>query len=92
MTPRATYDFAALGRLLRPTLQDTGRGYRACADEIGVSASDLSRVTAGQSVSAPKVFAICDWIGIDPRSFYTPGFTGNALKQPDVSLSIGGAR
>jgi hypothetical protein len=31
-----------------------GRGYRALADEMGVTPSDLSRISAGQQLSYPK--------------------------------------
>lgn len=78
----ATYDYAALGRLLRPRLEADGRGWRVCAAEIGVTAPDLSRIVAGQPVAYPKVKAVGAWLGIDPDRFYTPGcFTGKALKQ-----------
>lgn len=68
----AAYDTAALGRKLRPMLEFDGRGWRALADEIGVTSSDLSRVMAGQDIAAQKIFAICDWAGLDARAFYRP--------------------
>ncbi|TIX71131.1 MAG: hypothetical protein E5V25_08815 [Mesorhizobium sp.] len=68
----AAYDTAALGRKLRPMLEYDGRGWRALADEIGVTSPDLSRVMAGQDIAAGKVFAICDWAGLDERAFYRP--------------------
>ena len=68
----AAYDTAALGRRLRPMLEHDGRGWKVLAAEIGVTSPDLSRVMAGQDVSAPKVFAICDWAGLDYRKFYRP--------------------
>lgn len=92
----ADYDLAALSRLLRPRLDCDGRGWRVVAAEIGVTAPDLSRVMAGQQIAAGKVFAICDWLKVDPRRFYVPAkgvaaprkgkrakrcFTGKALKQ-----------
>src|SRR5690606_3816314 len=52
----AAYDTAALGRRLRPMLEYDGRGWRELAAEIGVTSPDLSRVMAGQDVSAAKVF------------------------------------
>lgn len=89
----AQYDTAALGRLVRPLLEKDGRGWRVLAAEIGVTSPDLSRVTSGQTVSAAKIFALCDWAGIDPRRFYKPAkrrvkpkcFTGKALKQKGVT-------
>lgn len=66
----AAYDTATLGRKLRPMLEYDGRGWRALADEIGVTSPDLSRVMAGQDIAAGKIFAICDWAGLDARSFY----------------------
>ncbi|MCA0027360.1 MULTISPECIES: hypothetical protein [unclassified Mesorhizobium] len=68
----ATYDYRGLGRLLRARLEDDGRGWRVCAAEIGVCASDLSRICNGQSVSAPKVIAVCDWLKLAVRAFYDP--------------------
>ncbi|WP_136617039.1 MULTISPECIES: hypothetical protein [Mesorhizobium] len=66
----AAYDTAGLGRKLRPMLEYDGRGWRALADEIGVTSPDLSRVMAGQDIAAGKIFAICDWAGLDARAFY----------------------
>lgn len=83
----AAYDTRALAALLRPALEWDGRGWRACAAEIGVTAPDLSRVMSGQDISAGKVFAICDWLRVDARRFYRPVrgarkcFTGKALKR-----------
>lgn len=78
----ASFEYRALGRRLRPVLEQDGRGWRVLADEIGVTPSDLSRVMAGQPLAAHKVIAICDWLGIDLRDLYRPGcFTANALKQ-----------
>ena len=68
----AEYDYLALGRLLRPKLMEDGRGWRVCADEIGVSASDLARICNGQSVSAAKAIAVCDWLEVSFRAFYSP--------------------
>lgn len=68
--PLAVFDTAGLGRRLRPMIDHDGRGFRAVAAEMGVTAPDLSRVMAGQDVSAAKVFAICDWAGLDARKFY----------------------
>lgn len=68
----AAYDTARLGRRLRPMLEYDGRGWKALADEIGVTSPDLSRVMAGQDIAAGKVFAICDWAGLNARSFYRP--------------------
>lgn len=68
----AAYDTLALGRALRPALEWDGRGWRVLAAEIGVTSPDLSRIMAGQDISCGKVFAICDWLGVDPRKFYRP--------------------
>lgn len=72
MADLAGYDYAALGRFLRRRLQDDGRGWRACAAEIGVTPPDLSRIVNGQPVSAPKVIAVCDWMSLPLRDFYVP--------------------
>lgn len=85
----ASFDYLGLGRVLRPSLEQDGRGWRACGDEIGVSASDISRVMAGQAVAAHKAIAICDWLGIDLRRFYRPGcFTVNTLKQEPRAKAV----
>lgn len=69
----ASYDYRALGRMLRPRLEADGRGWRVCAAEIGVTTPDLSRICSGQPVSAAKVFAVCDWLGLSLRALYAPG-------------------
>jgi len=70
MSRLASYDYRGLGRLLRARLEKDGRGWRMAAAGIGVSASDLSRICNGQPVSAPKVIAVCDWLGLAVRAFY----------------------
>lgn len=72
MSKLASYDYRGLGRLLRGRLEDDGRGWRVCAAEIGVCASDLSRICNGQSCSAAKVIAVCDWLKLSFRAFYDP--------------------
>ncbi|RUV15821.1 MAG: hypothetical protein E5X38_07300 [Mesorhizobium sp.] len=85
----AAYDTAALGRKLRPMLEYDGRGWRALAEEIGVTPPDLSRVMAGQDIAAQKVFAICDWAGLDARAFYRPP---RGAPPPRKRLRPGGPR
>jgi hypothetical protein len=68
----ADFDMRAFARRLRPIIDFDGRGYRAIADEIGVTSPDLSRVMAAQQLAYPKVRAICDWAGLDPDTFYLP--------------------
>ena len=72
MVRLAAYDYRGLGSLLRTRLEADGRGWRACATDIGVSAADLSRICNGQPVSAPKVIAVCDWLKLSFRVFYLP--------------------
>jgi len=87
----ATYDTAALGRLVRPMLEYDGRGWRELAEEIGVTSPDLSRVMAGQDISAGKVFAICDWAGLDARRFYRrPAGAPPPRKRPRRGFRTGG--
>jgi len=69
---RAAYDYLGLAAVLRPRLVADGRGWRACADEIGCTSPDLSRICAGQAVSAEKVIAVCDWLNVSFRGFYRP--------------------
>ncbi|APH71428.1 hypothetical protein [Aquibium oceanicum] len=67
---RAEYDWRGFAAALRGRLANDGRGYRALADEIGVTVTDLSRAASGQMVSVGKVFAICDWMELPERRFY----------------------
>lgn len=68
---RADYDWRAFGRLLRGRLANDGRGYRAIADAIGVTFTDLSRAASGnQPMTAGKVIAICDYLNVSFRAFY----------------------
>ena len=89
---RAEYDWRGFASALRGRLANDGRGYRALADEIGVTVTDLSRAASGQMVSVGKVFAICDWMGVRARGFYVAGgstkstrCTGSNVKQEAVT-------
>ncbi len=85
----ATYDTRSLGALLRPRLDADGRGWRTIGAGIGVTITDLSRICGGETVSVAKIFAVCDWLDVDPRRFYRPvkqkRFTGKAVKQRATS-------
>lgn len=70
MTARPSYDYRGLSRLVRGKVDALGIGYRAAADQIGVTASDLSRISADQSIAFEKVVAICDWCDVPERLFY----------------------
>jgi hypothetical protein len=87
---RAEYNWRGLWAQIAPKVEWDGRGWRAVAAEIGVTAPDLSRIKAGQAVAANKVLAICAWADLDPWRFFRPAdgaprrpkcFTGKALKQ-----------
>lgn len=67
---RAGYDWRAFSKAVRLALAGTEHGYRALADIVGVTISDLSRAAGGTNIGPEKVIAICDWIGCDFRDFY----------------------
>jgi len=67
---RADYDWREFARLVRQRLAEDGRGYRALADVIGVTFTDLSRAASGQMIAVHKVIAICDWMQVAVRAFY----------------------
>lgn len=77
----AHYDYRGLGRLARHRLEQDGRGWRVNAAEIGVTASDLSRLANGQPVSAAKIIAVCDWLEVSFRAFYDPAAATIALRE-----------
>jgi hypothetical protein len=86
----AKYDWRGLWARIAPKVEWDGRGWRAVAAEIGVTAPDLSRIKAGQAVAANKALAICAWANLDPWRFFSPAdgapkrpksFTGKSLKQ-----------
>lgn len=70
---RVAYDWRLLGLTLRVALADAGHPpLRRLAGEIGVTATDLSRLSSGTNVGIEKVFAICGWMRVDPFRFYRP--------------------
>lgn len=68
---RPSFEYRGLSNLVRAKIDERGMGYRGAAAEIGVTASDLSRIGGAQGITFEKVVAICDWLGIDPRDLYT---------------------
>lgn len=97
---RADYDVRGLGNLLRARIYALGCGWRAAADAIGVTITDLSRICAGQSVAVHKVIAVCDWLGVDLRRFYRPpsgsvmfhGGSTETVAAPDAGARHGAGR
>jgi hypothetical protein len=69
-TSRVGYDWRRLGLALRDRIAACGLSLRALGLDIGVTSTDLSRLTSGTNVSIEKVFAACDWADLDARSFY----------------------
>lgn len=67
---RADYDWRAFSRALMARHRGETRGIRAIAEEIGITASDMSRAMGGQIVSVGKVIALCRWIGEPVERFY----------------------
>lgn len=86
-TGRAEYDWRNFGKLLRERLDADGRGYRALAHIIGVTSSDLSRMTGGQAVAAHKLIAVCDWMEISFRAFYVSPTISNCCSATLVKQS-----
>lgn len=74
---RGDYDWREFAAALRRKRAPDPRGFRALADEIGVTASDLSRAMGGQAVSVGKVIALCRWLDVAVDRFYL---------EPDFSL------
>jgi len=67
---RADYDWRRFAQALMARHRGEVRGIRAIADEIGVTASDISRAMGGQMVSVGKVIALCHWLGEPVERFY----------------------
>lgn len=68
---RVSYDWRLLGLELRAALGAAGNPpLRRLGDAIGVTSTDLSRVSNGANVGIEKVYAICEWMDVDPRDFY----------------------
>lgn len=72
---RADFDWRNFAYAVVLKCRADGRGLRAIADEIGVTASDLSRATGGQPVSVGKVIAMAEWADCDVMDFYQPPIT-----------------
>jgi len=73
----ADFDTREFARALRVKGQRDPRGIRAIAEEIGVTASDMSRAMGGQGVSVAKVIALCRWLGVAIETYYL---------EPDITL------
>lgn len=73
----ADFDTREFARALRVKGQKDPRGIRAIAEEIGVTASDMSRAMGGQGVSVAKVIALCRWLGVAIETYYL---------EPDITL------
>lgn len=71
------YDNAALGKLVADKIKRLGCGYRAAAKTMGIGSPDITRAVKGQSIDAGKVIAMCDWVGMDVRTFYRPDRTAH---------------
>lgn len=84
---RVGYDWRRLGLALRERIAESGLSLRALGGEIGVTSTDLSRLTSGTNVSIEKVFAACDWAGLDPRAFYQSPIKSTRCTSPHVKLS-----
>lgn len=91
---RADYDWREFALLVRQRLAEDGRGYRALADVIGVTFTDLSRAASGQMIAVHKVIAICDWMQVAVRAFYLKPnpMNSNCCSESSVKHTNAGAQ
>lgn len=82
---RAGFDWRRFGLLVRAGLD--GIALRPLAERIGVTATDLSRASSGTNVGIEKVFAICDWLEVDPHDFYLPPIKSTRCTSTHVKRS-----
>jgi hypothetical protein len=73
----ADYDWREFARAIHVKRRPDPRGIRAIVADIGITFTDMSRAMSGQGVSAPKVIALCRWLGVPFERFYL---------EPDLSL------
>jgi transcriptional regulator with XRE-family HTH domain len=69
-----------LGRLI--AVKRGGRGVRAAAADVGVSAATLSRVENGHMPDLETFAKICRWLDRDPREFL--GLEERGAKAPQA--------
>jgi len=67
---RAAFDWRRFGRDVLEAIG--GRPLRQLAEEIGVTATDLSRASSGTNVGIEKVLAMCDAFGLSERRYFLP--------------------
>ena len=88
---RADYDWRRFAAALRTKRGPDPRGFRAIADDIGVTATDMTRALGGQAVSVAKVIAFCRWLEVPVDHFYLEPdfalppkcFSGDTVKHSD---------
>jgi transcriptional regulator with XRE-family HTH domain len=68
-----------LGRLIN--VKRGGRGVRATAADVGISAATLSRVENGNMPDLETFAKICRWLDRDPREFLG---LGERIEQPQA--------
>jgi transcriptional regulator with XRE-family HTH domain len=86
---RAEYDTREFARAIRLKLNQSKLGYRAIAERIGVTPTDIARASGGQNISTGRVIALCKWLGVPVERFYLEPdlpkrkcFTGSNVKHP----------
>lgn len=84
---RAAFDWRSFGIRVRYKLARDDEALRPLADRLGVTSTDLSRASNGTNVGIEKVFAICDWLGVEPRSFYLKPMKSTRCTSPHVKRS-----
>ncbi len=60
-----------LSRLVK--VKRVGKSLREVTNEIGVSPSTLSRVERGSLPDVDTFLALCNWLEVAPREFFTNG-------------------
>lgn len=68
------------GRLI--AVKRAGRGVRAAAAEVGISAATLSRVENGNMPDLETFAKICRWLDRDPREFL--GYESDRADRPSA--------
>lgn len=72
----ASFDWRRLRMDVRTAVAGSGQRYRQLAAAIGITPTDLSRLTGGgRNVSIEKVLAVCLHMRRDPYDYFIPAAT-----------------
>ena len=86
--PNVEFDFNAFFEALENVRVNKGISWKRLAEEVGMSASSLTRLQQGKKVDVDAVGSLSRWAGLNVDAYYTPTVSKNVGDTAEEMVSL----